>query len=85
MSSDPKTHRNAYAAAACIALACAAGAAPAAAENDAVKDTFKKTERGFGELLKGMGQELKKVGDAVAGSAKKADKKAPKSAEKKEN
>lgn len=53
---------------------------PAAAEGVKVKDTFKKTEQGFGELLKGMGQELKKVWSSAP---KKDDKKPAKSADKK--
>lgn len=67
--------------AACFATACAFGIASAA--DDKADTTFKKTERGFGELLKGMGQELKKASDAVVGAAKKQDKKAAKTADKK--
>lgn len=37
------------------------GTALAAKDSDAVQNSVDKTERGFGELLKGMGQEVKKV------------------------
>jgi hypothetical protein len=45
--------------------------APAAAQKDDVKESFKKTEKGAGELLRGMGQELKKLGGSLTGGAKK--------------
>jgi hypothetical protein len=45
------------------------GIAPAAAQND----SFKKTEKGFGELLRGMGQELKKLGGGTKKDAKKEE------------
>ncbi len=51
-------------------LAGACGMAPAAADGDGIKDSAKKTERGFGELLKGIGQEVKKAGDAVTTGTK---------------
>jgi len=37
------------------------GTALAEKDSDAVQNSVDKTERGFGELLKGMGQEVKKV------------------------
>jgi len=46
-----------------LAAACgfAIGTALAEKDSDAVQNSVEKTERGFGELLKGMGQEVKKV------------------------
>jgi hypothetical protein len=38
------------------------GIGPALADGDGIKDSAKKTERGFGQLLKGIGQEAKKAG-----------------------
>ena len=58
-------------------LACAALIAPALAE-DAVKDTFKKIEKGTGQLFQGIGQEIKKATDSVSKGAKKDGKKAAK-------
>lgn len=49
---------------------------PAAAQDD----SFKKTEKGFGELLRGMGQELKKLGGSLTGGTKKDAKKDDKKA-----
>jgi len=56
----------------------AAGAAYAAdAADDSLDRAAKKTANGFGELLKGMGQEIKKSG--IISEPKKDDKKeAPK-------
>jgi len=48
-----------------IAVVCSFGIGSALA-CDGIKDSFKKTEQGFGELLKGIGQEAKKAGE-VAG------------------
>jgi len=62
-----------------IAAACGFGAGPALA-CDGIKDSLKKTEQGFGELLKGIGQEVKKAGE-VAGVWPKAEEE-PKPAEK---
>jgi hypothetical protein len=45
----------------------------AAAQSDG--DAFKKTEKGFGELLRGMGQELRKFGGSLSGGTKKDAKK----------
>ena len=42
------------------AIACAALIAPVLAQ-DAIKDTFKKIEKGTGQLFQGMGQEIKKA------------------------
>lgn len=49
--------------------------APALAAEDALKEGFKKTEKGLGNLLRGMGQELKKAGGTLTGSGKKDAKK----------
>jgi hypothetical protein len=46
------------------------GIGPAVADSDGIKDGAKKTEQGFGELLKGIGQGVKKAGDAVKTPAK---------------
>ena len=45
------------------------------AADDSLDKAAKKTENGMGELLKGMGQEVKKAG---IGNTKKDEKKAPK-------
>jgi hypothetical protein len=58
----------------------AAGIAYAA--DDSLDKAAKKTGENFGELLKGMGQEVKKTG---IGNQKKDDKKAPKAADAKED
>ena len=53
-----------------VAVACSFGIGSALA-CDGIKDSVKKTERGFGELLTGIGQEVKKAGE-VAGVWSKA-------------
>ena len=53
-----------------IAVVCSFGIGSALA-CDGIKDSVKKTEQGFGELLKGIGQEVKKAGE-VAGVWSKA-------------
>jgi hypothetical protein len=58
----------------------AAGIAYAA--DDSADKSAKKTGEGFGNLLKGMGQEVKKTG--VGKEAKEDDKKAPKAGAKEE-
>lgn len=57
--------------------------APAAAQKDDVKESFKKTEKGAGELLRGMGQELKKLGGSLSGGTKKDAKTQAKKADEK--
>ena len=52
------------------------GIGPAAAQSDSAKESFKKTEKGAGELFRGMGQELKKFGGWLTGGTKKDAKKA---------
>ncbi len=59
--------------AAALGIALLLGVAPAAAQSDG--DAFKKTEKGFGELLRGMGQELRKFGGSLSGGTKKDSKK----------
>jgi hypothetical protein len=49
------------------------------AADDSLDKAAKKTGDGFGELLKGMGQEVKKTG--IGNEAKKDDKKASKQAD----
>jgi hypothetical protein len=46
-----------------------------AADDTSLDDSAKKVGNNFGEMLKGMGQELKKAGGSLAGSGKKDDKK----------
>lgn len=46
------------------------GSAPAA-DSDSVNDSAKKVGNNFGELLKGMGQELKKAGGSLTSGTKK--------------
>jgi len=53
-----------------IVVVCSFGIGSALA-CDGIKDSVKKTEQGFGELLKGIGQEVKKAGE-VAGVWPKA-------------
>jgi len=62
---------------ACIfALVCSVGIGPVLADNDtSLDDAAKKTGQGFGNLLKGMGLELKKVGGSLTSSDKKDDEK----------
>jgi len=52
------------------------------AADDSLDKAAKKTSDGFGNLLKGMGQEVKKTG---IGDQKKDDKKAAKAADAKED
>ena len=68
---------------ACVAAAWALAIAPAAAEDAKDKEsTFRKTERGFGNLLQGMNQEIKKVwSSAPKKQEKKPEKPAGKKAE----
>jgi len=53
------------------------------AADDSLDKAAKKTSDGFGNLLKGMGQEVKKTG--IGNDAKKDDKKAAKAGEGKED
>jgi hypothetical protein len=54
-------------------IAALSGAAYAA--DDSLDKAAKKTSDGFGNLLKGMGQEIKKIGDEEKKDDKNADKK----------
>ena len=54
---------------------CSLGVGPALADDTSLDDSAKKAGNNFGELLKGMGQELKKAGGTLTGSGKKDDKK----------
>ena len=60
-------------------LLALAAAAVGCAADDSLDKSAKKTSTGFGELLKGMGQELKRTG--VVGSPNKDDEKARKQPE----
>jgi hypothetical protein len=68
---------------ACIfAVVCSVGVGPVLADSDtSLDDAAKKTGQGFGNLLKGMGQELKKVGGSLT-SSENSDKKDSKKEEK---
>jgi hypothetical protein len=61
-----------------IALLLAFASVAAYAADDSVDKSAKKTGDNFGNLLKGMGQEVKKAG--IGGDAKKSDKKPAKAA-----
>ena len=54
---------------------------PALADDTSLDDSAKKVGNNFGELLKGMGQEVKKAGGSLSESAKKDEKKEKKSPE----
>ena len=59
--------------------------APAAAQSDGLKEGFKKTEKGAGELFRGMGQEINKLGGTLTAPSKDGKKaKAKKNEEKKD-
>ena len=55
---------------------------PALADDTSLDDSAKKVGNNFGELLKGMGQEVKKVGGSLSESGKKDNKKEKKHPEK---
>lgn len=57
-----------------LAAVCGFGSA-LAADSDNVNDSAKKVGNNFGELLKGMGQEVKKVINTDGAAAKKDKKK----------
>lgn len=57
-------------------LAAGLAAGPVVAADDtSLDDSARKVGNNFGELLKGMGQELKKAGGSLSESGKKDDKK----------
>jgi hypothetical protein len=68
-------NKKAFPALVLCAVLLGGGIGYAAAENDKLKDAFKKTERGFGSLLEGMGQELKKAQKKISRSAEKKEEK----------
>lgn len=70
--------------AATLCLILALGIDRAAAQSDSLKESLKKTEKGAGELFRGMGQELKKFGGTLVGGTKKDAKKEAAKADEKE-
>ncbi len=62
-------------------LAAVCGIGPALADDTKLDDSAKKVGNNFGELLKGMGQEVKKVTNSDNVAAKKDEKKEKKSPE----
>ena len=56
-------------------VVCNLGFGPARADSDSVNDSAKKVGNNFGELLKGMGQEVKKIGKSDDAAEKKDKKK----------
>ena len=56
-----------------LVAVCSLG--PAQADDTSLDDSAKKVGNNFGELLKGMGQEVKKVTDSDNAAAKKDEKK----------
>ncbi|MGA9031666.1 MAG: hypothetical protein WB402_04015 [Sulfuricaulis sp.] len=56
-----------------LVAACSFG--PAQADDTSLDDSAKKVGNNFGELLKGMGQEVKKVGKSDGAAEKKDNKK----------
>jgi hypothetical protein len=64
-----------------IAIVFSLAAATAAAQND----SGKKTSDGFGNLLKGMGQEINKAGGSSTAPKKEAKKAAAKKSDAKKN
>jgi hypothetical protein len=65
----------------CLTVAGLATGPALAADDTSLDDSAKKVGNNFGEMLKGMGQELKKAGGSLAGSGKKDDKKEKQSPE----
>jgi hypothetical protein len=65
----------------CLAVTGLAAGPAVAADDTSLDDSAKKVGNNFGEMLKGMGQELKKAGGSLAGSGKKNDKKEKQSPE----
>lgn len=55
-----------------LAAMCSFG--PAMADDTSLDDSAKKVGNNFGELLKGMGQEVKKASGSLSKSEKKDDK-----------
>jgi hypothetical protein len=63
-------------------LVAVCGFGPVLADDTSLDDSAKKVGNNFGELLKGMGQEVKKAGGSLSESGKKDDKKGKKRPEK---
>jgi hypothetical protein len=69
--------------AATLGIVLLLGTGPSLAQSDSVKESFKKTEKGAGELFRGIGQELRKFGGSLtSGTKKDAKKEAAKPVEK---
>ncbi len=66
-----------------LAVMGSLGLGSALADSDSVNDSAKKVGNNFGELLKGMGQEVKKAGGSLSESGKKDNKKKVKHPDKK--
>lgn len=64
-----------------LAVAGLAAGPALAADDTSLDDSAKKVGNNFGEMLKGMGQELKKAGGSLSESGKKDVKKEKKSPE----
>jgi hypothetical protein len=72
---------RAWSIAAGLAVAGLAAGPAVAADDTSLDDSAKKVGNNFGEMLKGMGQELKKAGGSLSESGKKDDKKEKQSPE----
>ena len=70
-------------AASVLAVMCSLGTGSVLADSDSVNDSAKQVGNNFGELLKGMGQELKKAGGSLSESGKKDNNKETKHPDKK--
>lgn len=64
---------RAWSIAGCLAVAGIAAGPALAADDTSLDDSAKKVGNNFGEMLKGMGQELKKAGGSLSESGKKDD------------
>ena len=65
----------------CLTVAGLAAGPAVAADDTSLDDSARKVGNNFGEMLKGMGQELKKAGGSLAGSGNKDGKKEKQSPE----
>lgn len=72
---------RAWSIAAGLTVAGFAAGPAVAADDTSLDDSARKVGNNFGELLKGMGQELKKAGGSLSESGKKDDKKEKQSPE----
>ena len=64
---------RAWSIAGCLAVAGLAAGPALAADDTSLDDSARKVGNNFGEMLKGMGQELKKAGGSLSESGKKDD------------